>query len=151
MKRYVEADPYPWPYNGELHPENTLVLVIDMQIDFCGPGGYVDKMGYDLSLTPALPSRRFKGFWMLLAQRATPSCTRVRVTAPISPICPKISDGAVGALAIPDRVERSWCVGSRVGRLSMSSRRYPAKPSLTSPARVRFMQPTWTSSAAAKA
>src|SRR5579864_7468314 len=60
MKRYVEADPYRWPYNGELHPENTLVLVIDMQVDFCGKGGYVDKMGYDLSLTqaPIMPIRR---------------------------------------------------------------------------------------------
>jgi hypothetical protein len=47
MKRYVEADPYPWPYKGDLRPANTVFLVIDMQIDFCGPGGYVDKMGYD--------------------------------------------------------------------------------------------------------
>ncbi|MDB6052545.1 MAG: nicotinamidase-like amidase [Verrucomicrobiales bacterium] len=53
MKRYVESEPYPWPYNGDLRPENTAIIVIDMQTDFCGEGGYVAKMGYDLSLTRA--------------------------------------------------------------------------------------------------
>ena len=69
----LEDDPYPWPYNGDLRPENTAFVVIDMQTDFCGPGGYVDKMGYDLSLTRApiepikalLAAARAKGYHVI--------------------------------------------------------------------------------------
>jgi len=59
-ERHVNANPYPWPWNGDLRPQNTALVVIDMQTDFCGPGGYVDKMGYDISLTraPIEPVRR---------------------------------------------------------------------------------------------
>jgi biuret amidohydrolase len=53
MNRHVDSEPYPYPFDGDLRPENTVFLVIDMQTDFCGVGGYVDKMGYDLSLTRA--------------------------------------------------------------------------------------------------
>jgi nicotinamidase-related amidase len=67
QSRFAAADPYPWPYDGALRPDNTALIVIDMQTDFCGVGGYVDKMGYDLSLTraPIEPIRR-----LLAAMRA---------------------------------------------------------------------------------
>jgi biuret amidohydrolase len=49
----ITSTPYPWPFDGDLRVANTALMVIDMQTDFCGVGGYVDTMGYDLQLTRA--------------------------------------------------------------------------------------------------
>ena len=49
----LPANPYSWPWDGNWTPQNTALVIIDMQTDFCGIGGYVDRMGYDLSLTRA--------------------------------------------------------------------------------------------------
>jgi nicotinamidase-related amidase len=53
VTKFISANPYAWPYNGDLRPENTALVVIDMQTDFCGEGGYIQLLGYDISLTRA--------------------------------------------------------------------------------------------------
>ena len=71
MPRTIRATPYVWPWNGDLRPDNTALVVIDMQTDFCGVGGYVDSMGYDISLTraPIAPLRT-----LMAAMRAAGYC-----------------------------------------------------------------------------
>jgi biuret amidohydrolase len=72
-KTIQSADPYPWPYDGDLRPTNTALIIIDMQADFCGAGGYVDLMGYDIGparacITPilnALTAMRTRGYHIL--------------------------------------------------------------------------------------
>ncbi len=60
MALTIVAEPYPWPFDGEFSPARAALICIDWQTDFCGPGGYVDAMGYDLNLTRAgvEPTRR---------------------------------------------------------------------------------------------
>ncbi|MCV7168799.1 cysteine hydrolase [Mycobacterium manitobense] len=56
----VDANPYTWPYDGHIPSGRTALINIDWQVDFCGKGGYVDTMGYDLSLvrTPLGPAQQ---------------------------------------------------------------------------------------------
>jgi len=56
MTKFVPAEPYAWPYDGSLRPDNTTLIIIDMQIDFCGEGGYIHLLGYDLSNARAVIS-----------------------------------------------------------------------------------------------
>ena len=41
--RQLEALPYAWPFDESFAPNSTALVLIDWQVDFCGPGGYVDR------------------------------------------------------------------------------------------------------------
>ncbi len=43
--------------NELVDPAHTALVVVDVQHDFCGPGGAFDRLGIDLSMYPALVER----------------------------------------------------------------------------------------------
>ncbi len=52
MTLQIEAT-YPWPCSGPAEAAATALIAIDMQMDFCAPGGWVDQLGEDVSRTRA--------------------------------------------------------------------------------------------------
>ncbi|PTU18561.1 hypothetical protein P175DRAFT_0503359 [Aspergillus ochraceoroseus IBT 24754] len=53
-KGQIAAVPYDWPHDATLTPYTTALVIIDMQKDFCAPGGYMEFQGYDISAAQAL-------------------------------------------------------------------------------------------------
>jgi biuret amidohydrolase len=47
----VKANPYAWPFDGTWSPQDTALIIIDMQTDFLQAGGYCDQMALDIGLT----------------------------------------------------------------------------------------------------
>lgn len=41
----------PWPHDGPPDPAATALIAIDMQGDFCAPGGWVDQLGESIANT----------------------------------------------------------------------------------------------------
>lgn len=50
MSLQIEADAYNFPHDGRMTPDNTAVIVIDMQVDFCGTGGLSTLSGTDVEM-----------------------------------------------------------------------------------------------------
>ena len=138
MTRHVEADPYPWPYNGDLRPDNTVVLIIDMQTDFCGKGGYVDAMGYDLSLTRAPIIQDVLG-------RAKLVSSTLADIADLSDL-PANKRGAVndGRASALDLAGGFWIRGRPGWKSFPNWRRFPFKAVIGKPGRVPSTARTWT-------
>jgi nicotinamidase-related amidase len=66
----IDADAYDFPHDGNLTAANTALVIIDMQVDFCGTGGLTTVSGTDLAMMrePIEPIRRVlaaaRGFGM---------------------------------------------------------------------------------------
>jgi hypothetical protein len=142
---YVAADPYPWPYDGDLRPANTALVIIDMQTDFCGIGGYVDRMGYDLSLTRApigpiaavLAAMRHNGYLIFYTREGhRPDLADPRLTSAGA------RAGSAPASAILARAAAFWCAASRAGKSSPNSLLLTANQLSTSRAKEAFLLPT---------
>lgn len=66
----VDATPYRFPLAGSLEAHDTALMIIDMQVDFCAPGGFLDRMGVDLAplrapiapISRVLAAMRRRGF-----------------------------------------------------------------------------------------
>ncbi len=54
MTVYVSAEPYDFPFDRDLRRENTALMVIDMQQDFCLAGGCFDTVASSADFIAAI-------------------------------------------------------------------------------------------------
>ena len=68
----VRGTPYDFPITGQLDPETSALIIIDMQRDFCDPHGYMATRGGDVSAARAIVPR-------ILAVRALAAAAGMRI------------------------------------------------------------------------
>ncbi|WP_310889755.1 cysteine hydrolase family protein [Clavibacter capsici] len=143
----VAADPYVWPYDGAVDVARTAVVCIDWQVDFCGVGGYVDRMGYDLALTRAGLAPTARLLERVRALGMTVIHTREGHRPDLSDLPANKrwrSERAGPRSAASARAGGSSCAANPAGRSSPRWLRSPASPSSTSRARAPSTRPTST-------
>jgi nicotinamidase-related amidase len=47
VNTFITARPFDFPYDGRLDPAAAALMVIDLQLDFLSPDGYLARKGYD--------------------------------------------------------------------------------------------------------
>ena len=147
MTKYVPASPTRGPSTAIFGPENTALIIIDMQTDFCGKGGYIDLLGYDISLTRALHRADRASVLARMRAGSTTSSTRARGTGPICPICPPTSAGARAnrqqAAAVPASATRAraaacWCAAKPGWDIIPELAPLPGEPIIDKPGKGSF-------------
>jgi nicotinamidase-related amidase len=107
MQGNIQGEPHQFPLRGTLQPHSTALFVIDMQHDFLSEGGYMDRLGADLScMREAIGPIR-----AVLASARAWGCrivhTREGYAADLSDLQPWKLGGAPGdAVAIGDKGPR---------------------------------------------
>ena len=84
----LDAYPYAFPLQESIDPATTALLVIDFQIDFCGPGGYMDRMGVDLTQMRAALGRTAEVLVAMRERGFTIAHTRETFQADLSDVQP---------------------------------------------------------------
>jgi biuret amidohydrolase len=107
MPTRVSGEPHHFPLRGTLRPEATALVVIDMQHDFLSEGGYMHRLGADLScVREAIAPLR-----IVLSKARAWGCrivhTREGYASDLSDLQPWKIGGALGdAIAIGDEGPR---------------------------------------------
>ena len=141
-QRFVAADPYPWPYDGDLRPDNT-ALDHHRHADRFLRRRRLRRRAWattsSLTRAPIEPIRR-----VLAAMRAggyTIIHTREGHRPDLAdlPANKRWRSRRIGAgIGDPGPAARSWCAASPAGRSSPNSRRSPARSSIDKPGKGSF-------------
>lgn len=81
MQFQIAAEPHPWPPAARARPGECAVIVVDMQHDYCTPGFYIERAGYQTAplrapiphIARVLRAARSTGLHVVYTQHSRPS------------------------------------------------------------------------------